>query len=66
MTQPIRLTEYDISNLIKNTVIERGNGVSYTHVNAQPQGRPYFDTNMLREGLIAEVYAINGYAEYNS
>lgn len=38
--------------------------MSYTHLKAQPQGQPYYDTNLLREGLIAEVYAINGYAEY--
>jgi len=37
--------------------------MSYTRPKAQPQGQPYCDANNLREGLIAEVYAINGYAE---
>lgn len=38
--------------------------MSYTRPQAQPQGRPYSDVSLLLEGLIAEVYAINGYAEY--
>ena len=38
--------------------------MSYTHGKAQPQGYPLADTNRIREALIAEIYAINGYAEH--
>ncbi|HBF38800.1 MAG TPA: rubrerythrin [Firmicutes bacterium] len=31
---------------------------------AQPQGLPLADTNKIREALIAEIYAINGYASH--
>lgn len=36
--------------------------MSYTNQNAMPQGIAKLDTNKLREILIAEIYAINGYA----
>ena len=38
--------------------------MSYTHGKAQPQGYPLADTNRIREALIAEIYAINGYTEH--
>ncbi|MFZ7102926.1 MAG: ferritin family protein [Peptococcaceae bacterium] len=36
--------------------------MSYTQLNGQPQGYPYYFTNKIREALIAEIFAINGYA----
>ena len=38
--------------------------MSYTHPNGQPQGRPDQFTNKLREILIAEIIAINGYQRH--
>ena len=38
--------------------------MSYTNAFGQPQGIAYFDTNKLRELLISEVIAINGYYEH--
>lgn len=38
--------------------------VSYTNLEGQPQGYPYYDTNKIREALIAEISAINGYARH--
>lgn len=38
--------------------------MSYTHPYGQPQGIALLDTNKLREILIAEIDAINGYAEH--
>lgn len=38
--------------------------MSYTNSNGQPQGFPKVDTNKLREILIAEIIAINGYAQH--
>ena len=38
--------------------------MSYTHPDAQPQGIPLADTNKIREALIGEIYAINGYATH--
>jgi rubrerythrin len=38
--------------------------LSYTNPNGLPQGRPYCDTNKIREALIAELVAINGYANH--
>lgn len=38
--------------------------MSYTEPNGQPQGFPYYFTNKIREALIAELIAINGYAEH--
>ncbi len=38
--------------------------MSYIYPYAMPQGVAYFDTNKLREILIGEIYAINGYAEH--
>ncbi|MBU3144361.1 ferritin-like domain-containing protein [Clostridium sp. CF012] len=38
--------------------------MSYTNSNGQPQGFAKIDTNKLREILIAEIIAINGYAEH--
>jgi len=38
--------------------------VSYTYPNGQPQGYPYYFTNKIRESLIGEIIAINGYAEH--
>ncbi|HEY5561709.1 MAG TPA: demethoxyubiquinone hydroxylase family protein [Clostridiaceae bacterium] len=38
--------------------------MSYTTRYGQPQGYPKLDTNKLREILIAEIIAINGYAEH--
>jgi rubrerythrin len=35
--------------------------MSYT-TEGQPQGYPYFYTNKIREALISEIIAINGYA----
>jgi rubrerythrin len=35
--------------------------MSYTHPNGQPQGIALLDTNKLREILISEIIAINGY-----
>ncbi|MBR9647209.1 ferritin-like domain-containing protein [Clostridium tyrobutyricum] len=37
--------------------------MSYTVKNGQPQGYPYFFTNKIREALIGEIIAINGYVE---
>jgi rubrerythrin len=38
--------------------------LSYTNTYGQPQGSARLDTNKLREILIAEIIAINGYAEH--
>lgn len=38
--------------------------MSYTNPHGQPQGVAILDTNRLREILIAEIYAINGYAHH--
>lgn len=38
--------------------------MSYTNPNGQPQGIARFHTNKLREILIGEIVAINGYAEH--
>ncbi|WP_010241282.1 rubrerythrin [Clostridium arbusti] len=38
--------------------------MSYTVQDGQPQGHPYFFTNKIREALIGEIIAINGYAEH--
>lgn len=38
--------------------------MSYTHPYGQPQGKAIFHTNKLREILIAEIDAINGYATH--
>ncbi|WP_148135425.1 ferritin family protein [Candidatus Formimonas warabiya] len=38
--------------------------MSYTVKKGQPQGYPFYVTNKIREALIAEIYAINGYAEH--
>ncbi len=38
--------------------------MSYTKSHGQPQGIAILDTNKLREILIAEIVAINGYAEH--
>ncbi len=38
--------------------------MSYTHPNGQPQGVPTHFTNRLREILIAEIIAINGYQKH--
>lgn len=38
--------------------------MSYTIRNGQPQGIPYCVTNKIREAMIAEIIAINGYAEH--
>lgn len=38
--------------------------MSYTNPEGQPQGLPYYFTNKLREALISEIVAINGY-EYH-
>jgi rubrerythrin len=38
--------------------------MSYTNPHGQPQGIAIFDTNKLREILIGEIVAINGYAEH--
>ena len=38
--------------------------MSYTVTKGQPQGYPLFDTNKIREALIAEIFAINGYTEH--
>ena len=38
--------------------------MSYTHPNGQPQGVARTTTNKLREAMIAEVIAINGYKEH--
>lgn len=38
--------------------------MSYTNKYGQPQGYAKLDTNKLREILIAEIIAINGYAEH--
>lgn len=35
--------------------------MSYTHLNGQPQGVALQFTNILREILVAEIIAINGY-----
>lgn len=41
-----------------------GKSMSYTHPNGQPQGMARQFTNRLREILIAEVVAINGYQDH--
>lgn len=38
--------------------------MSYTNPEGQPQGYPYFFTNKIREALIGEIVAINGYTEH--
>lgn len=38
--------------------------MSYTHPYGQPQGIAYLNTNKLREILIAEIDAINGYEDH--
>jgi len=38
--------------------------MSYTNKNGMPQGSAKLDTNKLREILIGEIIAINGYAEH--
>jgi len=38
--------------------------MSYTVEDGQPQGDAYFFTNKIREILIAEIYAINGYTNH--
>jgi rubrerythrin len=38
--------------------------VSYTDLYGQPQGVPFYFVNKIREALIAEVAAINGYARH--
>jgi rubrerythrin len=38
--------------------------VSYTELNGQPQGIPCFFIDKIREALIAEIVAINGYAKH--
>lgn len=38
--------------------------MSYTVKDGQPQGHPYFFTNKIREALIGEIIAINGYAQH--
>lgn len=38
--------------------------MSYTVQDGQPQGQPYFFTNKIREALIGEIIAINGYASH--
>lgn len=38
--------------------------MSYTVFNGFPQGHPYCFTNKIREAMIAEIVAINGYAEH--
>lgn len=40
--------------------------MSYTVKNGQPQGYPYFFTNKIREALIGEIIAINGYVQHIS
>lgn len=59
----IHWPEYHITNNKTHRKLEEKQ-MSYTRPKAQPQGHPYTDANMVREGLIAEIYAINGYAEY--
>jgi rubrerythrin len=41
-----------------------GKHMSYTNPGGQPQGYPYYFTNKLREALISEIIAINGYEEH--
>ncbi|MDR3564882.1 MAG: ferritin family protein [Negativicutes bacterium] len=38
--------------------------MSYTTIYGQPQGIPYHFTNKIREAMIGEIIAINGYAEH--
>lgn len=38
--------------------------MSYTNPNGMPQGYPNYFTNKLREAIIGEIIAINGYAEH--
>lgn len=38
--------------------------MSYTNPHGQPQGIAMFDTNKLREILISEIDAINGYSDH--
>lgn len=38
--------------------------MSYTNPEGQPQGYPYYFTNRLREAMIGEIVAMNGYAEH--
>lgn len=38
--------------------------MSYTHPHGQPQGAAKMVTNQLREAMIAEIIAINGYQEH--
>ena len=38
--------------------------MSYTHPYGQPQGVAFLNTNKLREILIAEIDAINGYEDH--
>ena len=38
--------------------------MSYTTSYGQPQGKPYIFTNKIREAMISEIIAINGYAEH--
>lgn len=38
--------------------------MSYTNPNGMPQGYPNYFTNKLRESIIGEIIAINGYAEH--
>ena len=38
--------------------------MSYTTSHGQPQGTPYIFTNKIREAMISEIIAINGYAEH--
>ncbi len=49
-----------------NNIIDKSgvNVMSYTNPEGQPQGFPYYFTNKLREALISELIAINGY-EYH-
>ena len=41
-----------------------GNHMSYTHPEGQPQGYACYFTNKIREAMISELIAINGYAQH--
>ena len=54
-----------VTNLSNPKILNIGGiKVSYTDRYGQPQGFAKLDTNKLREILIAEIIAINGYAEH--
>lgn len=38
--------------------------MSYTVLHGQPQGTPYYFVDKIREALIAEIYAMNGYTTH--